>query len=144
MMVHTLMAFSMLSGLALVGGIKRIRSRRTLEANLPFSDAVWAGDTLYLSGHLGLDPQSGKPGDTPEKEAHLVLDAFRRTLETAGLTMDDLVSVQIFCSDVALFKTFNSVYVTYFKGELPARAFLGSGQLLFGARFEVQGIAVKR
>lgn len=144
MMVHTLTACSMLSSLALVGGIKRIRSRRTLEANLPFSDAVWAGDTLYLSGHLGLDPQSGKPGDTPEKEAHLVLDAFRRTLETAGLTMDDLVSVQIFCSDVALFKTFNSVYVTYFKGELPARAFLGSGQLLFGARFEVQGIAVKR
>jgi 2-iminobutanoate/2-iminopropanoate deaminase len=144
MMVHTLMAFSMLSGLALVGGIKRIRSRRTLEASLPFSDAVWAGDTLYLSGHLGLDPQTGKPGDTPEKEAHLVLDAFKRTLETAGLTMDDLVSVQIFCSDVVLFKTFNSVYVTYFKGEFPARAFLGSGQLLFGARFEVQGIAVKR
>jgi 2-iminobutanoate/2-iminopropanoate deaminase len=144
MMVHTLAACSMLSGLALVGGIKRIRSRRTLEANLPFSDAVWAGDTLYLSGHLGLDPQTGKPGDTPEKEAHLVLDAFRRTLETAGLTMDDLVSVQIFCSDVALFKTFNSVYVTYFNGEFPARAFLGSGQLLFGARFEVQGIAVKR
>jgi 2-iminobutanoate/2-iminopropanoate deaminase len=144
MIVHTLTVCSMLSGLALVGGIKRIRSRRTLEANLPFSDAVWAGDTLYLSGHLGLDPQTGKPGDTPEKEAHLVLDAFTRTLETAGLTMDDLVSVQIFCSDVALFKTFNSVYVTYFKGEFPARAFLGSGQLLFGARFEVQGIAVKR
>jgi 2-iminobutanoate/2-iminopropanoate deaminase len=144
MMLDTLTACSMLSGLALVGGIKRIRSRRTLEANLPFSDAVWAGDTLYLSGHLGLDPQSGKPGDTPEKEAHLVLDAFKRTLETAGLTMDDLVSVQIFCSDVALFKTFNSVYVTYFKGEFPARAFLGSGQLLFGARFELQGIAVKR
>src|SRR5215467_9684914 len=69
MIVHTLMAFSMLSGLALAGELKRIRSRRTVEANLPFSDAVWAGDTLYLSGHLGLDPKTGEPGDTPEAEA---------------------------------------------------------------------------
>lgn len=144
MVSHMLIAFSVLSGLAVAGVGKRIRSRRTVESNLPFSDAVWAGDTLYLSGHLGLDPKTGQPGDTPEEEARLVLDAFRRTLEAAGLTMDDLVSVQIFCSDVSLFKTFNSVYVTYFSGELPARAFLGSGKLLFDARFEVQGIAVRR
>jgi 2-iminobutanoate/2-iminopropanoate deaminase len=144
MIVHTLTAFSVLSGLALAGSLKRIRSRRTVEANLPFSDAVWADDTLYLSGHIGLDPKTGRPGDTPEEEARLVLDAFKTTLEAAGLTMDDLVSVQIFCSDVALFKIFNSVYVTYFSGEFPARAFLGSGKLLFDARFEVQGIAVKR
>jgi 2-iminobutanoate/2-iminopropanoate deaminase len=143
MIVSSLVAFSAVSGLALADGLRRIRSRRTIDASLPFSDAVWAGDTLYLSGHLGLDPQTGKPGDTPEKEARLMLDAFRRTLETAGLTMDGLVSVQIFCSDVALFKTFNSVYVTYFNGEFPARAFLGSGKLLFDARFEIQGIAVK-
>src|SRR5215470_16619246 len=135
MIVSALLALSVVSGMALAGGEKRIRSRRTVEANLPFSDAVWAGDTLYLSGHLGLDPETGKPGDTPEKEARLMLDAFKRTLETAGLTMDNLVSVQIFCSDVTLFKTFNSVYVTYFSEEFPARAFLGSGKLLFDARF---------
>ena len=57
--------------------------------------------------------------------------------------MDDLVSVQIFCSDVTLFEQFNIVYRTYFKAEFPARAFLGSGKLLFDARFEVQGIAAK-
>jgi enamine deaminase RidA (YjgF/YER057c/UK114 family) len=51
--------------------------------------------------------------------------------------------VQIFCSDVTLFETFNVVYRTYFKGEFPARAFLGSGKLLFDARFEVQGIAAR-
>jgi reactive intermediate/imine deaminase len=143
MIVSNLIAFSIVSGLALADGVQKTRSRHTLEANLPFSDAVWAGDTLYLSGHLGLDPKTGKPGDTPEVEARLMLDAFKRTLESAGLTMDHLVSVQIFCSDVSLFKTFNSVYETYFTGKFPARAFLGSGQLLFGARFEVQGIAVK-
>ena len=124
-------------------GHKRIRSERTVRANLPFSDAVWAGDTLYLCGHLGLNPKTGRPGATPEEEARLVMDAFKRTLEAAGLSMDDLVSVQIFCSDVSFFESFNSVYKTYFHGEYPARAFLGSGKLLFDARFEVQGIAVR-
>jgi enamine deaminase RidA (YjgF/YER057c/UK114 family) len=58
--------------------------------------------------------------------------------------MDDLVSVQVFCSDVGHYDAFNRVYRTFFSGEFPARAFLGSGTLLFGARFEVQGIAVRR
>jgi enamine deaminase RidA (YjgF/YER057c/UK114 family) len=58
--------------------------------------------------------------------------------------MDDLVFVQIFCSDVAHYGAFNEVYRSYFKREFPARAFIGSGKLLFDARFELQGIAVKR
>jgi reactive intermediate/imine deaminase len=123
--------------------MQRIRSERTVRANLPFSDAVWHGDTLYLSGHIGLDPQTGKPGTTPEEEARLVMDGVKHTLEAAGLTMNDLLSVQIFCSDVSLFEKFNTVYRTYFTGEFPARAFLGSGRLLFDARFEVQGIAAR-
>jgi enamine deaminase RidA (YjgF/YER057c/UK114 family) len=60
------------------------------------------------------------------------------------MTMDDLVSVQVFCSDVTNFDAFNGVYRTYFHGNFPARAFVGSGKLLFGARYEVMGIAVKR
>jgi len=71
------------------------------------------------------------------------MDGVKHTLEAAGLAMENLLSVQIFCSDVTLFETFNVVYRTYFKGELPARAFLGSGKLLFDARFEVQGIAAR-
>jgi len=124
---------------------KRIRSERTRAANLPFSDAVWVGDTLYLSGHLGLDPQTGKPPASATDEAKLVLDAFKHTLEAAGLAMSDLVSLQIFCSDVSLFNEFNSIYRMYFRNdEYPARAFIGSGKLLFEARFEVQGIAVRK
>lgn len=133
--------FAMAVGLAASG--KRIRSERTKRANLPFSDAVWHGDTLYLSGHIGLDTKTGRPPATAEEEARLVMDGVKRTLESAGLTMDDLLSVQIFCSDVSLFEAFNVVYRTYFKTEFPARAFLGSGKLLFDARFEVQGIAGK-
>jgi 2-iminobutanoate/2-iminopropanoate deaminase len=137
-----LTAFFAVVGLAATTG-KRIRLEGTVRRKLPFSDAVWHGGTLYLSGHIGLDAKTGLPPGTAEEEARLVMDGVKHTLEAAGLTMDDLLSVQIFCSDVTLFETFNTVYRTYFKGEFPARAFLGSGKLLFDARFEVQGIAAK-
>jgi 2-iminobutanoate/2-iminopropanoate deaminase len=113
-------------------------------ATLPFSDAVLVGETLYLSGRIGFKPGTRELPATPEEEARNVLDQFKTVLAAAGMTMDDLVSVQVFCSDVSLFDQWNSVYATYFTKELPARAFLGSGPLLFGARFEMQGIAVKR
>jgi len=137
------MAMTMFCAIAGLAASRRIRSERTVKANLPFSDAVWHGDTLYLSGHIGLEPGTGRPGATPKEEARLVLDGVQSTLHAAGLTMDDLVFVQIYCSDVSLFETFNKVYRTYFQQEFPARAFLGSGRLLFDARFEVQGIAAK-
>ena len=101
----------------------------------PFSGAVRTGETLYLSGTIGR---------TPDEEARLVLDNVKSTLAAADMTMDDLVFVQIFCSDVAHYDAFNAVYRTYFTEEFPARAFIGSGSLLFDARFEVQSIAVKR
>ena len=112
-------------------------------AAIPFSGAVLAGNTLYLSGKIGLTPDRKVPGSAAE-EARLVLDDVKATLAAAGMTMDDLVSVQIFCSDVSHYDAFNRVYRTYFTREFPARAFIGSGTLLFGARFEVQAIAVKR
>lgn len=109
----------------------------------PFSAAVEIGNTLYLSGDIGLDANQRVP-DTAEAEARLLLDRVQATLTKAGYTMDDLVYVQIFCSDVKHYDAFNSVYRTYFKREFPARAFVGSGPLLFNARFELQAIAVKR
>lgn len=109
----------------------------------PFSQAVEIGNTLYLSGDIGLDENQRVP-DTAEGEARLLLDRVQATLKKAGYTMDDLVFVQIFCSDVQHYDVFNAVYRGYFKREFPARAFIGSGPLLFNARFELQGIAVKR
>ena len=111
---------------------------------LPFSSGVLVGNTYYVSGHIGLDPATKRPPADAEQEARLMLDGFRGTLGRANLAMDDLVYVQIFCADVALFEKFNAIYRGYFSGEFPTRAFLGSGPLLFGARFEIQGIAVKR
>ena len=82
--------------------------------------------------------------DDPADEARNVMNAIKRNVEAAGMTMDDIVSMQIFCSDVSHYQAFNDVYRTFFTKEYPARAFIGVGTLLFNARFEVQGIAVKR
>jgi 2-iminobutanoate/2-iminopropanoate deaminase len=123
---------------------KYFASRTAADTALPpFSGAVLVGDTLYLAGDIGLDADRKVP-DTAEGEAKLVLDNIQRTLQSAGMTMDDLVKVEVFCSDVAHYDAFNKVYRTYFKKEFPARAFLGAAKLLYDARFEVQGIAVRR
>lgn len=111
--------------------------------DFPFSDGVWTGSTLYLSGHLGVDRATGHPPENVEDEIRLMLDTFKATLAAAKLTMQDLVYVQVFCFDVSLFATFNTIYRTYFGTNFPTRAFIGSGPLLFGARFEIQGIAAR-
>jgi reactive intermediate/imine deaminase len=123
---------------------KYIVMKRPNNSTAPFSEAVLSGDTLYIAGHIGLDPQTGKPGETAEQEARLVMESFKKTIEEAGMEMDDLVSVTVYSSDVSDYSAFNAVYRPYFHGNFPARAYVGSGKLLFGARFEVQGIAVKR
>lgn len=103
----------------------------------PFSGAVMVGNTLYLSGVLGR-------GETGEEAARAALDSIRSTLEQAGMSMDDLVNVQVFAADLGDYAAFNSVYRSYFTREFPARAFVGAGSLLANARFEVVGIAVRR
>lgn len=110
---------------------------------LPFSDAVRLGDTLYVAGHIGIDPRTGNAAASPEAEARLVMDAVKHTLERAGFTMDDFVTVTVYCTDLSLYDTFNGIYAGYFRGRHPARAFIGVSKLVRGARFEVQGVAVR-
>ncbi len=111
---------------------------------LPFSDAVLVGNTLYIAGHIGIDPKTGMAPADAEAEAHMVMDGVKKTVEEAGMSMDDVVSVQIFCTDLKLYDTFNAVYRSYFKGDFPARAFIGTDKLLRNGHYEVMGIAVKR
>jgi 2-iminobutanoate/2-iminopropanoate deaminase len=108
----------------------------------PFSAGVMVGNTLYVSGGIDADPATGRIGSNPEESAKFVLDGLQNSLARAGMTMDDLVWVQIFCTDLSYAPTFNAVYKTYFHGSMPARAFLGVDHLLGNAHFEVMGIAV--
>jgi 2-iminobutanoate/2-iminopropanoate deaminase len=120
-------------------------SRRYIARNpsRPFSDAVLIDEkTLYLSGRIGLKPGVDEVPDSIEEEAHLLLKDTREILALAGMTMDHFVSIQIFAPDITLWARFNEIYRQYFTAPLPPRAFIGSGPLLFGAHFEMQGIAV--
>jgi 2-iminobutanoate/2-iminopropanoate deaminase len=110
----------------------------------PFSDAVLVGNTLYIAGRIGVDPKTGKPPETIEHEVHIALDGMKAVLAEANMTMDDLVSVQVFCPDLSLYDKFNEVYKSYFSKDYPARAFVGSGPLLRGGHFEINAIAIKR
>ena len=116
---------------------------KTVQA--PFSDGILAGNTLYLAGRIGLDPKTGKPPAEVEDEIKLMLDSLKGTLTQAGMTMDDLVYVQIACTDLSLFDKFNPIYTSYFTTkDFPAREFIGAGSLLRGGHFELQAIAVRR
>ena len=106
--------------------------------NNPYSNAVLVGDTLYLAGDIGVDPEN------VADEVKILMDRMQQRLEMVGMTMDDVVSVEVHCPDLSLYDSFNEVYRTYFNEHFPARAFLGSGPLLLGGRFEVTAIAVRQ
>jgi 2-iminobutanoate/2-iminopropanoate deaminase len=112
-------------------------------AQLPFSGAVQAGETLYVSGTIGLDSKTQQAATDTKVEAKLVMDSVQKTIEAAGYKMDDLVSVTIYCTDLQLYGSFNDIYRSYFHGHFPARAFIGVKELVRGAHFEVMGTAVK-
>jgi len=79
------------------------------------------GDTLYIAGYLGPDAKTSLPPANVEDDVRLFMDQVKQTVESAGLSMDDVVSVQIFCARLKLYDTFNAVYSTYFHGNCPAR-----------------------
>ena len=143
-------AVAVIAGLLISAGLsQRSESVRYMNVpgrsdDLPYSNAVLVGDTLYLAGAIGVDPSTGGPPSDVKEEVKIVLDGMKSRLEMVGMTMDNLVTVQVFCPDLSLYDAFNEVYRTYFKDHYPARGFIGSGPLLRGGRFEVMGVAVKQ
>ena len=77
-----------------------VKPRATDRKALPFSEGVLVGNTLYIAGHIGLDAKTGMPPASAEEEARLVMEGIKQTVELAGLTMDDVVSIQVFCTDL--------------------------------------------
>jgi enamine deaminase RidA (YjgF/YER057c/UK114 family) len=124
--------------------IRRYVNLPSRKTPLPFSDAVLVGDTLYVSGRIGIDPATGVAPDDIDAELRLLFDGFAAVLRESKMTMDDLVWVQVYSPDVSLWERFNVAYLKRFSKELPARAFIGSGPLLKGGRFEMLGVAVRR
>ena len=108
---------------------------------LPFSTAVRAGDTVYLSGALGIDA-NGKLGEGMAAQAKLAMDNLAAGLKQAGLGWGDVVKCTVMLDDMKDWPAFNQVYVTYFPdGKFPARSAFGADGLALGALLEVECIA---
>lgn len=108
---------------------------------LPFSSAVRAGDTVYVSGALGITPD-GKLGEGLEAQARLAMDNLGAALKSAGLGWGDVAKCTVMLDDMKDWPAFNKVYVTYFAdGKYPARSAFGTDGLALGALLEVECIA---
>lgn len=109
---------------------------------LPFSVAVRAGSTLYLSGQLGIDAEGSVVPGGIAAETRQAMENIRAVLEKYGASLDRVVKVTIMMLDMAEFAEMNQVYVTFFGENLPARSTFGSTGLARGARVEIECIAV--
>jgi len=125
-------------------GIEFLNSGKVLPTNLPFSEAVQVGNTLYLSGQVGIVPGTMKlvPGGMPE-EAKQTMENIRTSLEAHGYRLSDVVKCTVMLADIGEWAAFNQIYRTYFAGKYPARSALGANGLALGARVEVECIAAK-
>jgi 2-iminobutanoate/2-iminopropanoate deaminase len=124
--------------------IEFLNSGKVVPASLPFSEAVRVGDTLYLSGQVGIKPGTLQlvPGGIKE-EARQTLENIKTSLEANGYTMRDVVKCTVMLADIFEWAAFNEVYKAAFTPPYPARSAMGTGGLAMGARVEVECIAAK-
>ena len=123
----------------------RIHTDKAPAAIGPYSQAVLAGDFLYVSGQLPLDPVSGAmAGDTAAEQAEQSIRNLSAILEAAGMTLDDVVKTTVLLADIADLAAVNEVYAKHFTGAvLPARAAFAVRDLPKGAKVEIELVAYK-
>lgn len=107
----------------------------------PYSQAIKMGDTVYLSGQIPLDPESMTlvEGDI-SAQVHQVFKNLSAVCEAAGGSLQDIVKLNIFLTDLSHFGTVNDIMKEYFKQPYPARAAIGVAELPKGAQVEMDGI----
>ena len=108
----------------------------------PYSQAIQAGDFLFASGQIPLDPQTGQMSTGPiEEQAELALENVKNILESAGFTMQHVVKTTVFATSMDNFALINSVYAQYFAENPPARSFVAVKELPKSAQVEIEVIA---
>jgi reactive intermediate/imine deaminase len=113
------------------------------EAIGTYSQAVAAGDTIYLSGQIGLDPKTMEMTEGFEAQAHRVFANLRAVAAASGGTLDDIVKLTVFLSDLTNFIKLNEIMAQYFTNPYPARSAVGVSQLPRGALVENEAILVR-
>ena len=107
-----------------------------------YSQGIRAGQTLYLSGQLGLDPATGNLGDTIDAQIDQAFQNLRAVAVAAGTSLDDAVKLTLFLTDLANFAKVNATMARYFKEPYPARSTVQVSALPKGAGFEVEAVVV--
>ena len=105
-----------------------------------YSQAVRCGDTVYMSGQIGLDPQTMQMVDGIEAQIVRVFENLKAVAAAAGGSLDDVVRVTVYLTDLAHFARVNEIMVTYFREPYPARAAVGVASLPRGALVEVDAV----
>jgi len=109
--------------------------------NLPFSQIVKAGNTLYMSGQIGINPATGKlAAGGFEGEAKQTLENIKRTLELHNYSMSNIVKCTVMLTDISDFKAFNAIYTQYFSAPYPARSAFAVKALALDSSVEVECI----
>ncbi|GBG13972.1 deaminase [Novimethylophilus kurashikiensis] len=107
-----------------------------------YSQAVRVGDTVYLSGQIGLDPATMQMVEGIEAQVHRVFSNLKAVAEASGGSLSDVVKLNIFLTDLANFALVNTIMAEYFTQPYPARAAVGVASLPRGALVEADGVLV--
>ena len=107
-----------------------------------YSQAVRCGDTIYLSGQIGLDPATMRLVEGIDAQVKRVFDNLKAVAEAAGGSLDDAAKLTIYLTDLAHFARVNEIMAAYFKEPYPARAAIGVASLPRGALVEADAILV--
>ena len=125
--------------------VEHLKSSGSLPADLPFSEAVRVGDTVYLSGQIGVEPGTMELVEGGlAAEARQTLENIKATLQANGLSMDDVVKCTVMLADIGEWAVFNEIYRSYFSPPYPVRSAFGANGLAGGARVEVECTAAAR
>ena len=122
---------------------KMINSAQAPAAVGPYSHSVLAGNTLYISGQLGLDPQSGEMKTTVEEQAKQAFINLGSILKEVEMTYDNVVKTTVFLQHMSDFSKINEIYGKYFSEVLPARSCVEVAKLPKDGLFEIEAVAVK-
>jgi 2-iminobutanoate/2-iminopropanoate deaminase len=112
--------------------------------NLPFSDGIVAGNTLYISGQQGLDASGKLVAGGIGPETKVTLETIAKVVKRAGFELSDIVSVNVYLADINEFGDMNKIYKAFLPDPKPARTTIQAGTLVNHARIEISAIAVKK
>ncbi len=125
--------------------LKQISSKNAPAAIGPYSQAIQSENLIFCSGQLGINPETGKLIDeTIEGQATQIFKNMRAVLDAAGVTLSDVVKTTVFLSSISDFPKFNTLYAEAFGEHKPARSTIQVAGLPFGAKIEIECIAVRQ